>query len=60
MNDPVLDALLQKGWTYDVISVKTGINVVKLKSNSLKPRELDELYRVAVVEAGIDIDGLEG
>lgn len=53
----VINKLLEKGWTYDMIAAKTGICVHKLKHHGeLSEAQENSLLRIAAVEARIDLD----
>ncbi|MNE97855.1 hypothetical protein D3C87_1858200 [compost metagenome] len=51
--------MLNRGWTYPIISLRTGITENRLRDCNLGVREERRLYEVAATEAGIDLDDLE-
>lgn len=57
MIEKVISKMLEDGWTYDMISAKTGISIDKLKKHGeLSETQENSLLRVAAVEARIDLD----
>lgn len=60
MPQEIIRQLIDRGWTYSVISGKTGISEVRLRSGDLRERDELEIYHLADV-AGVDVDDeLEG
>lgn len=58
MNE-VIAEMLARGWTYPIISLRTGISENRLRDCNIGTREERRLYEVAESEAGISIDDLE-
>lgn len=56
MNDLIIEAMRQKGWTYALISARSGISENRLRDNNLGVRESRLLARIAEQEAHIDLD----
>ncbi|MNV74234.1 hypothetical protein D3C71_1674380 [compost metagenome] len=56
----VIKEMLNRGWSYSIISLRTGITENRLRDCNLGVREERRLYEVAATEAGIDLDDLEG
>ena len=56
----VIKEMLNRGWSYSIISLRTGITENRLRDCNLGVREERRLYEVAATEAGIDLDELEG
>lgn len=56
MNNPIITALLSKGWTYPLIALRSGISENRLRSESIGRRETAKLERLAVVEAKLDLE----
>ena len=59
MPNPVIEAMLKKNWSYQMIALRTGISEDRLRENNMGRRETDRLERVAELEARIDLDLLE-
>jgi hypothetical protein len=55
----VIMEMLNRGWTYPIISLRTGITENRLRDCNLGVREERRLLEVAETEAGLDIDELE-
>ena len=58
MNE-VIQEMLNRGWTYHLISNRTGITENRLRDCNIGVREERRLLEVAETEAGLDIDELE-
>lgn len=56
----LIQEMISRGWSYHVISMRTGITENRLRDCNLGVREERRLYEVAATEAGIDLDELEG
>ena len=56
----VIQEMIARGWSYPIISLRTGITENRLRDCNLGVREERRLYEVAATEAGIDLDDLEG
>ena len=56
----VIKEMISRGWSYSIISLRTGITENRLRDCNLGVREERRLYEVAATEAGIDLDDLEG
>ena len=56
MLNPLITALLQKGWTYSMIALRSGISENRLRSGIIGRRETVKLERVAEVEAKLDLE----
>ena len=56
----VIKEMINRGWSYSIISLRTGITENRLRDCNLGVREERRLYEVAATEAGIDLDDLEG
>lgn len=54
----VIQEMLNRGWTYPVIALRTGISENRLRDCNLGVREERKLYEIATNEAKIDIDSL--
>lgn len=55
----VIKEMINRGWSYSIISLRTGITENRLRDCNLGVREERRLYEVAATEAGIDLDDLE-
>lgn len=55
----VIMEMLNRGWTYPIISLRTGITENRLRDCNLGVREERRLLEIAETEAGLDIDDLE-
>lgn len=60
MNDLIIEAMRQKGWSIGLIANRTGIAENRLRDNRLGVRESRMLARIAEQEAGVLIDELWG
>lgn len=56
MNDLIIEAMRQKGWSVGLIASRTGIAENRLRDNNLGVRESRMLARIAEQEAGVDLD----
>jgi hypothetical protein len=56
----LIQEMINRGWSYGVISLRTGITENRLRDCNLGVREERRLLEVAESEAGISIDDLEG
>lgn len=54
----VIQEMILRGWTYQVIALRTGISESRLRDCNLGVREERKLYEIATNEAKIDIDSL--
>lgn len=59
MPDRLINALLAKGWTYAIISLRAQIAEQRLRDRNLGRRECERLMKVCECEARINIDELE-
>lgn len=55
----VIMEMLNRGWTYPIISLRTGITENRLRDCNLGVREERRLLEVAETEAGVCLDDLE-
>lgn len=58
MHKKVIEAMREKGWSYQVIALRTNISENRLRDGNLGVREQRALERVAECEAHINIDDL--
>lgn len=56
MNDLIIAAMREKGWSIGLISNRTGIAENRLRDNNLGVRESRMLARIAEQEAHLDLD----
>jgi hypothetical protein len=56
--EEVIKELIARGWSYPIISLRTGISENRLRDCNLGVREERKLYEIATNEAKIDIDAL--
>lgn len=56
----VIKEMIARGWSYPIISLRTGITENRLRDCNLGVREQRRLMEVAESEAGVDLDELEG
>lgn len=54
----VIQEMLNRGWTYPIIALRTGVSENRLRDCNLGVREERKLYEIATNEAKIDIDSL--
>ncbi len=54
----VIQEMINRGWTYPIIALRTGISENRLRDCNLGVREERKLYEIATNEAKIDIDSL--
>lgn len=54
----VIQEMISRGWSYQVIALRTGISENRLRDCNLGVREERKLYEIATNEARIDIDAL--
>lgn len=59
MPDRLINALLAKGWTYAIISLRAQIAEQRLRDRNLGRRECERLMKVAELEARINLEELE-
>lgn len=57
--EEVIKEMLNRGWTYPIISLRTGITENRLRDCNIGVREQRRLIEIAETEAGIDLDELE-
>lgn len=55
----VIQEMIARGWTYPIISLRSGVSEYRLRDGKLGVREERRVYEVAESEAGICIDDLE-
>ena len=55
----VIKEMINRGWSYSIISLRTGITENRLRDCNLGVREERRLLEVAESEAGVCIDDLE-
>lgn len=55
----LIQEMIGRGWSYHVISMRTGITENRLRDCNLGVREERRLLEVAESEAGVCIDDLE-
>lgn len=55
----VIKEMLNRGWSYSIISLRTGITENRLRDCNLGVREERRLLEVAESEAGVSLDDLE-
>lgn len=55
----VIKEMIARGWSYSIISLRTGITENRLRDCNLGVREERRLLEVAESEAGVCIDDLE-
>lgn len=55
----LIQEMISRGWSYHVISMRTGITENRLRDCNLGVREERRLLEVAESEAGVCIDDLE-
>ena len=55
----LIKELIARGWSYPIISLRTGISENRLRDGNIGVREERRLYEVAETEAGICLDDLE-
>jgi lambda repressor-like predicted transcriptional regulator len=56
MVDRVVNAMKDKGWSIQVIAIRTGIESEKLRSGKMTEKEENKLFQTASVDAKIDLD----
>ena len=56
MVDRVVNAMKDKGWSIQVIAIRTGIESEKLRSGKMTEKEENKLLQTASVDAKIDLD----
>lgn len=56
----VIQEMIDHGWNYSTISLRSGVSEYRLRDGKLGVREERRVYEVASTEAGIEIDDLEG
>jgi hypothetical protein len=59
MHDRLLEALLEKNWSYSMIALRSQICEHRLRSGNLGRRESERLERMAALEAKVFVDDLE-
>ena len=55
----VIKEMIARGWSYSIISLRTGITENRLRDCNLGVREQRRLMEVAESEAGVCLDDLE-
>lgn len=56
----VIQEMIDRGWNYSTIALRSGVSEYRLRDGKLGVREERRVYEVAATEAGIDLDDLEG
>lgn len=56
----VIQEMIDRGWNYSTISLRSGVSEYRLRDGKLGVREERLVYEIASTEAGIEIDDLEG
>lgn len=57
--EEVIKEMIARGWSYSIISLRTGISENRLRDCNIGVREERRLMEVAETEAGICLDDLE-
>ena len=57
--EEVIKEMVARGWSYQIIALRTGISENRLRNGNIGVREQRRLLEVASTEAGVDLDDLE-
>jgi hypothetical protein len=55
----VIQEMVNRGWSYSIIALRTGISENRLRDGNIGVREERRLLEVAETEAGVCLDDLE-